>query len=242
MRIQVVSDLHLEFKQNNRGISFTTGADVLALCGDIISSRHLHKLDLFLKDVVPHFLMIWYVAGNHELYQSKDVDKTYQAIEQVCAKYNNVYFLNRGCVDVGPYRVLGTTLWSKVEPNPRQITNDFDCIPKLTIQRYNQWHDRDRAWLESELQRARMDSKRVIVMTHHLPSYRMVPDKYRHCSTLNQFFASDCDDLIELSDLWLCGHSHGTKEQLFNQTPCILNAHGYPGEQTNFNCSKVVEI
>ena len=73
MKIQVASDLHLEFLQRNflgeRLIAPASGADLLVLAGDIANG--IDAVRLFADWPVP----VLYVAGNHEFY-SQSFDQT----------------------------------------------------------------------------------------------------------------------------------------------------------------------
>ena len=46
---------------------------------------------------------------------------------------------------------------------------------------------------------------------------------------------SDCDDLIELADVWCSGHSHICNVNLkINGTPIYINCKGHAWENTGF--------
>ena len=74
MRIQIVSDLHLEFEDIN--IQNQNNADVLILSGDIMVASKVNKQESkygtrfrdFLKRCSFQFTHVVYVAGNHEFY------------------------------------------------------------------------------------------------------------------------------------------------------------------------------
>ena len=159
MRIQIVSDLHLEFSditlENNN-------ADVLILSGDIMLAEDLHDYPIttgiydmpgssaaygrrikraqrfreFLKrcsDTFPHVI---YVAGNHEFYDSKWFE-TLTTLEEECLKYPNVYFLESSYKVIDDVVFVGGTLWTdmnKMDPLTlhavKDMMNDFRLIRK----------------------------------------------------------------------------------------------------------------
>jgi len=136
MKIQIVSDLHLEFSdiniQNN-------GADVLILSGDIMVAQDLHdhpepantvdQQDIadgtglgkrqqaaqryrdFLKRCSSQFPHVVYIAGNHEFYHGK----FYAGLDYLraeCANYPNVYFLECDTKIIDDVVFVGGTLWT----------------------------------------------------------------------------------------------------------------------------------
>jgi Icc-related predicted phosphoesterase len=136
MKIQLVSDLHLEFSdiniQNN-------GADVLILSGDIMVAQDLHDhpepantLDQkaiadstglgkrqqaaqryrdFIKRCSFQFPHVVYIAGNHEFYNGK----FYAGLDYLraeCAKFPNVYFLECDTKVIDDVVFVGGTLWT----------------------------------------------------------------------------------------------------------------------------------
>lgn len=137
MRIQIVSDLHLEFSDIN--IQNTNNADVLILGGDICVAQDLHdhpepnntadqaviaagtglgrrqqsaqRYRDFFKRCSFQFPHVIYIAGNHEFYNGK----FYAGIEYLreeCAKYSNVYFLENDTKVIDDVTFVGATLWT----------------------------------------------------------------------------------------------------------------------------------
>jgi hypothetical protein len=91
--------------------------------------------------------------------------------------------------------------------------------------------------------RAALAQESIIVLTHHLPSYKLVHPKYEG-HPLNFCFAVNLEEMM-VSPVrgWLCGHSHTGCEVEINGVKCGLNPFGYPGEpSTSFNREKVLEI
>ena len=108
MKLQIASDLHLEFLQQvfpgERLISPAYEADLLVLAGDIANG--IEATELFKDWPVP----VLYLAGNHEFYG--------HAIEQVCIDLRkatagtSVIFMDKKVVDFDGVRFLGTTMWT----------------------------------------------------------------------------------------------------------------------------------
>jgi hypothetical protein len=122
MKIQIASDLHLEFSSTlirmpNPVPNIT--APVLCLLGDIgIPSKSSYKDFLLEKSNV--YEVIFVIAGNHEFYGGEYEEKK-ELMKQICSSIPNVVFLDKtsylyqSTTDPNDaVRVLGCTLWSHV--------------------------------------------------------------------------------------------------------------------------------
>ena len=79
-------------------------------------------------------------------------------------------------------------------------------------------------------QSLKIDPKGIIILTHHLPSYKLIIDKYQksHYKFYHDRFASHLDYMIcPPIKAWLCGHSHSINETNINGVHCAINAYGY---------------
>jgi Calcineurin-like phosphoesterase len=125
MRIQLLSDLHLESHPHWQP-TFAPGADLLVLAGDIGSYQAgsgLTDPDFGLARFSP--LHRWptpvlFIPGNHE-YDALDFDTTHARLQDTCARLGitwlerEVVTLQRPAGDplgAGEVRFVGTTLWS----------------------------------------------------------------------------------------------------------------------------------
>lgn len=157
MKIQVVSDLHLEFSDV---VIPNAGADVLILSGDILVADDLYRhaaadfnpyssgafADLsrrletaqrfrgFLKRCSETFPHVVYVAGNHEFYHFRWF-QTLEVLKEECDRYSNVYFLERECKKIDDVTFIGGTLWTDMNRNDpltlhavRDMMNDYRVI------------------------------------------------------------------------------------------------------------------
>ena len=250
MRIQIASDIHTEFHKKVTLEHFIhRSADVLLLAGDVGIPTH-PSYRSFLEQCNANYRRVLLIAGNHEFYGST-FDSAISSIRDTVSDLRNITFLNDESYrfEEEQVTVLGSTLWSAILP--REYTkvwstlSDYKKIatvdgrqirPQDIIAR----HTAHTVWLRNEIERR--PEEKIVVMTHHLPSYRMCSPKYSGCG-YNSGFATDLESMIAAPiKLWVCGHSHERNTQTINGVPCILNPTGYPSEVTSFDLRLVWEL
>ena len=123
MKIQLLSDLHLEVHPNFHAVP-APGADVLVLAGDIgsyqtgslLAGSHF-GLERF--SPLPQWagwpVPVLFVPGNHE-YDALDFDAAHARLRVSCERLG-IHWLERETLPLGGVRFVGTTLWS-----------DFDAL------------------------------------------------------------------------------------------------------------------
>lgn len=248
MRVQYASDLHTEFHRDGGASllkSIKPVGDVLLIAGDFTTFA-LHTDDelvaLFqrLLDIGPPVL---YVPGNHELYKGS-FKSAAKALQMLQDRLPELGVLEAGkVVERGSQRFLGGTMWfpwvskRSAEEGERSM-NDFRLISGFKFHVYNE-NRRFLAWLRQELRPG------DVVMTHHLPSYRSVHERYKG-SELNPFFVCPVDSLIEerRPALWVHGHTHEQMDYQLGETRVVCNPFGYPMERSPhwFREDAVVEV
>lgn len=268
MRIQVVSDLHLEF--SNITIP-NNDSDVLILSGDILVADKLFKegsevgsrFRAFLQrcsDAFPH--VIW-VAGNHEFYGSGDFFGHVDRMREWCQTYyTNVYFLERETKVIDDVLFVGATLWSDMNKGDpltimhcgdlmndyRAIRNDRDGYRKLKPHDTMQRHEETKQYFEIVIDQAPADQK-VVVVGHHTPSWQSCAEQFRGEYLMNGAFHNSMEDFIldrPKIRLWTHGHTHWAFDYMLGETRIVCNPRGYEtykgGEVTNWDINKVIEI
>ncbi|MDE2252924.1 MAG: metallophosphoesterase family protein [Betaproteobacteria bacterium] len=236
MKIQLASDLHLEFLArqfpNETLIAPAVGADVLVLAGDI--GNDLLGVNLFAHWPVP----VIYVPGNHEYYGT-DWPKIREQLQRA-ARGTSVTVLDNGTWEYKGVRFLGATLWTdyrlRANRTQRQLMDvagsrlrDHSVIragaeaftPAMALSD----HEQSRRWLEEQL--ALPFAGRTVVVTHHAPSARSIHPRFLG-EPVNAAFVSELDGLVEKADLWLHGHVHDSFDYAVGGCRVVANPRGYP--------------
>ena len=240
MKVQILSDLHVEF--GNQLPPPAQGADVIVLAGDIAPYR-----PEVLKMVGETYSgrRVLYVPGNHEFYGG-DIDAVSEAMARDCATVG-LEFLDRRALTIDGVRFIGATLWTDfaldgsaavvaAQQTARQGMPDFRVIrhggsafsPQESVQR----HDADRAFIEQELRGAADASLTAVVITHHAPTPRSIRPWYQG-NALNPAFASRLDALIakHAPPLWIHGHMHDSIDEQLGETRVVANPGGYTASE-----------
>ncbi len=248
MKIQILSDLHIEFEdlvlENN-------DADLVILAGDIhIKEKGIHWAKENIKDKP-----VLYVLGNHEFY-GKAYPKHINSMKKE-AEGSNVQVLEQDVVNIGGVNFLGTTLWTNFElhGDPRiagyecqQVMTDYKKIkvsPKYSKLRsidVADIHRKSRIWLETELEK--LQGETVVVITHHGPSVRSLPD-YQRSEMISAAYVSDLENLIKdySPNYWVHGHLHNSSDYEIEGCRVICNPRGYPEEfNDDFEQGTFIEI
>lgn len=236
MKIQLVSDLHLEhwhpwhlriLEKVSRGV------DVLVVEGDLLSvslftDAETDEVWKALSDKAKHVL---YIPGNHELYGSR-VPRALELLAKMFERGpGNVHHLDSSTVTIDGVRFVGCSLWFPNQPDNsryQRYLNDFNLIEGFVPWVYDT-NEHDVDFLRSTVQ------PKDVVITHHLPSQLSVHRRYKS-SPLNRFFVCPMDDLIveRRPVLWLHGHTHSSCDYVLGETHVVCNPMGYPGEAITF--------
>lgn len=257
MRIQLLSDLHLEAHPQFQPQP-APGAELLVLAGDIGSYQagsQLPDADFGLARFSP--LPQWagwptpvlFTPGNHE-YDGLDFDAAHARLRATCERLGIVW-LEREAVTLGGVRFVGTTLWS-----------DFDALgpraddPHATLGQ--QLRAREKAFRaanfylrktgttyhgETMLAPAvREQSLRCqewlrpvlaqpwggkTVVVTHFAPSLRSADPRYGVSPGTAGFCNALDDLLPRADLWLHGHLHAPSDYVSGRCRVVANPLGY---------------
>jgi Icc-related predicted phosphoesterase len=263
MKIQLMSDLHLEFEPTFRPKN--AGADVLILSGDICMASYLNKSESSpyyglaeqFREFFAHCSAEWanviYIMGNHEHYRGY-IDTTADVLREALKDYPNIHFLDGHYVDINDVRFVGGTLWTDLNGgNPvtenylRGGLNDFRLVQWKKD--YTKFTPMNSAVMHSNYLRqfseACEDQDRVVVCSHHAPSFKSVHPKYHNDTHMNGGYFSHLDNFIldrPQIKLWTHGHMHDCFDYDIGTTRVLCNPRGYSDENKYFNPGKVVEV
>jgi len=238
MKIQIISDLHLEFGSSELVFD---NADLVILAGD----THLGVKGIeWVKTKIPNTPVI-YILGNHEYYKGS-YPKTLNKIK-AAAQGSQIEVLENSFVDIEGIRFHGATLWTdfSIFGNPQYYgmmcqskMNDYKKIRRdpsysklRTIDTFK-IHQFSKLWLKESLENSK--GLKNIVVTHHAPSIQSVPEMYKQ-DPITSAYASDLEDFIrEYQPLyWVHGHIHSPSQYTIGNTEIICNPHGYIDEKYN---------
>ena len=188
MKIQVFSDIHLEFLQKTKDTDYIKNqmpkiiplAEYLFLLGDI-GQLHIPSFKPFIDYCSSKWKYTFYILGNHEFYSNSKIhSKLPEDYIHFFGLYGNVILLNDQSYDLEiggfPIRIYGSTLWS----NPRETTglNDFNNIKmknekdwtvKIDREYFKNLHDDCTNNLIAAIKTANSENRKLIVATHFPP-------------------------------------------------------------------------
>lgn len=259
MKINIMSDLHLEFGQL---ATPAADSDLILMAGDI-GVRDSGIAWAIMNTNTPVLM----INGNHEYYGNYINRKisVNNVIETVTREYQldvqdintDVQVLDNTEVIVNDkLRVLGCTLWTDFNLNSNFKSamayaqgrmNDYRKIRVLpTESLLTTSVTRDKflesvAWLNDKLNED-FDGK-TIVMTHHCPSKDSLHVAYKG-DALNPAYASDLEYLFPKVDYWVHGHVHNSLDYVKDGCNVVCNPRGYHNYEENpdFDVNRAIEI
>ena len=239
---QLASDLHLEFftkiPKNVTEEEFfsniiTPLGKYLLLAGDIGNPKSI-IYDKFIQWTSTKFRKVFLITGNHEYY-GKTISEVDRYLKEKYRQGNVIFLQRRGYRNEDGIIILGCTLWSDVNNFMVELLmNDYKRIKlkqrpfRINMIDIINLHLKHQLWLEHQLEK---HSGPIIVISHHLPSYDLIDEKYLddqcnsgYASNLNDLLAKYKDKIIA----WVYGHSHSSLAMSIEGVGCYRNPRGYP--------------
>lgn len=233
MRIQLISDLHLENYPEFVPLA-AQDVDVLILAGDVGSYQAgslLEGDDFGLSRFSPRlpgseWPRVFYIPGNHE-FDSLDYDATYLKLRSTCEALG-IEWLEREIITVGSVRFIGTTLWSDFEALAKSEATEPEQTMALekAYRAANYYLSKNTAfkngkpmlaediralahecqsWLRNAL--AVPFDGTTVTVTHFAPTLRSADPRYG-MTPGTAGFCNSLDHLLPLSQVWMHGHLH----------------------------------
>jgi hypothetical protein len=233
MKIQLISDLHLEHYPDFMPVAGEC-VDALVLAGDIGSYQAGSKLltdDFGLGRFSPRapnapWRRVFYLPGNHE-FDGADFDSTYARLRNICDALS-IEWLEREVITIDSVRLVGCTLWADFEayavsePTPSaqlrarekayRAANYY--LQKNTTTRNGQPVLAEglrelaldcQEWLRNALSEPFSGS--TVVVTHFAPTLSSRDPRYGNTPG-TAGFCNALDDLLPLANCWMHGHLH----------------------------------
>jgi hypothetical protein len=253
-RIQYVSDIHLEFYDKVPfPLLVKPNARYLALAGDIGQPSHTNY-NAFLQYASANWDMVFYVPGNHEYYNKhpakkwkwvkpQTMEERDADIRDIVGQYANIHLLTPDSPSVHLEKenvaIVGSTLWSHIPTelhgDIRHRMNDYNYIAKedgvaIEEKDINNLHDVHYNSLMNAIQYWAYQKVPVCVITHHMPSFKLVSPKYAN-DFVNCCFATNCEGLMMPHVKgWIYGHTHNVSSGMIKNVFTAVNSRGYPNE------------
>ena len=255
-KIAFTSDVHLEF--GDIELVNKHNADILVLAGDISTPHKWEKNSYvaltqkaFFNRVCNEFGHVIYVPGNHEHYHG-DVNETETILKNELAQYDNVTFGTHVEYDGGDFAIVGNTLWTDFDKgNPIVMNaanrgmNDFHIVHNGSHRYTSEDAMRRHLIAKFDLSESayKFADKKLIVVSHHLPSYQSI-DEYFRDSYLNGAFASHLDEFMQeiKAAVWIHGHSHAPMDMMIGMTRVIRKPRGYVNYEHSMEDDKNYEM
>ena len=260
LRVQYVSDLHLEFPQNRKWFSdhpLEVTGEILLIAGDTAyldlpeTKRDTYSQYQFWDWASDNYRQVIVCLGNHEFYGYYDLSTIPDGYCKTIRPNVRAYY--NAVVNIGEADVIVSTLWSKIEPQNVFLTernvSDFYRIMyqghRLTSDDFNREHERCLQFVKRSVEES--GAKKKIVLTHHVPTNLCTAEEFKE-STINNSFTVELGNFIAKTDIdfWIYGHSHRNLEAQIGKTRIMSNQFGYyiQGEylSNGFDPSRMVEI
>jgi hypothetical protein len=258
MKLQLLSDLHLETEQFDPKPA--PEAELLVLAGDIDSTWL--GLQRFAGWPVP----MLFVPGNHE-FDGREFTQVVPALREACAAYGIRMLHRESAVLTGAdgrrIRFVATPRWSDFDlfgakERDKAMRAAAYFLQIMDAQRYGRPLDaqgvRDegiacRNWLEQALGDAPAGRwNATVAITHFAPSLRSADPRYGARAGTASFCNAD-DDLLPRADLWLHGHLHCRHDYTVARAGrhpmrVVCQARGlfHKGECEGFDALKCIDV
>ena len=242
MRIQVLSDLHLEF--GGSGVPrLAPGAEVVVMAGDFApAKRRSARLAARAWKDAAHILYVPAAAVTigHVRFIGATLWTDFR-LESLPSRLGGRDRLTRfggAARELDAHHAIGQGL------------NDFaGAIRGASWKSFTTWeaahrHAADRAFIEAELAQAEKDGLETVVVTHHAPSPRSIHPRFAG-DECNPGFASNLEAMIQRFQpaLWVHGHVHNAVDEQLGRTRILANPRGYDrAEAMDFVPDLIVEL
>ena len=237
MKLAIISDLHLDCVNPQAALQRIETlnritADYLVVAGDICEMKNAER---FLPLIKPNVKKVIVVKGNHEFYHTHLNCEIDYPNNFVCLKVGQPFVVD----DIA---FVGDTLWSFV-PDERMhyieyFMNDYDLITDkhgdgITCSDTNALHEHQRKRLYDDVcDYIYVHQKKVVVVTHHSPSFKGVSEKFSRHPANCAFHSNELDQYtFATPTVWIHGHTHDGLDYVQHGIRVVCNPWGYSNER-----------
>ena len=259
LKIQILSDIHLEFRENINNYKFIKPmAPILVLCGDVCpcgSDEDFKLYKNFIEFFYNKFEHIIHIFGNHEYYTNKKIntmDVIEDKVRNYAKNYPKLHYMNNNIIKFefnnNKIYIAGTTLWTNVPDNIRYekietTMNDYsqifvkDTSLKSGVRKFKsgvrKFKLSDMICLHNNavkfLKKSIVKAKKDNVKLIVLTHHKPYISNKENYSPL---YEVDMTKIItDPIILWCYGHTHASQQVKINNTHLISNPIGYPYER-----------
>ena len=230
---------------------------------DILDLMHSQngKIHRFFENCSKEFKHVIYVLGNHEHYQY-EIKKSKKTLEKHLGYIKNLHILERETFIFNDVTFLGATLWTDMNnhdantiervsyamndfriiynsdigyeenPDTNPLATNWDLPPKWTPLDAIVEFDKTVQWIDRV--REELDIKKLVVITHHAPSFKSIHPNYIDQTLINGAYSSNLEQfIIDRPDIlvWISGHIHHPQDYMIGETKILANPRGYDGRE-----------
>lgn len=240
----VGSDFHIDKNPENIYRLPPPHPDVpyIILAGDIGHANNEKVIDFYEKARSNYRII--FIPGNHDLYNHEPEFYVKQQLRNLIGPGG--YFLDDSSVMIDGVEVIGSTLWSDV---PQQHRNIFSTHGRYRYDVVQYLHENSKAYLNYTLNQ-QIESEGRVLITHFPVSLRFKTKEWieafqNHPPELEKRYFNNYNSWLDLTDVCVAGHSHyGSVFNVSNprQTLCIQNAVGHRNQRTKYEAKRFIYV
>ena len=262
MKIQIVSDLHIDKNYDHMDAMITPIPDVrvLILAGDVCSCASVEGLELFktfIQTYCSSYPYVLHVAGNHEFHNPKRISGNPVSMFNIRLRLGklmheipNYYYLDNNDMNIDGVHFIGTTLWCHLPSHLwlyyqhrisdyKYIYNyDTHCnLDTITPEQVCMLHRTSTRYIEHILSITDNDSK-VVLITHHPLIWNPIG------RDLSYAYNNHLDHMLTPPvNLAVHGHTHIPMDKWIGNVHVVSNPYGYGSEcSTSYRSDYVVDV
>ncbi len=240
MKAWILSDLHLEPSVETLDESAIPEADVCICAGNVSSAGMAAGLRLLGRSLCARMPVV-FVPGTHD-YKGRSIPEVKADALAEASRFPGLHLLDERTLILRGIAFVGATLWSDLclfgdrREAIEQARRSRDYIEiktsgkpdrkRFSPQQAIRLHERARGFIEDQL--SRLEGMTTVVVTHHAPSLRSMPERYMN-DPLAPTLASSLEGLImeRQPDLWVHGGVSGERSYSIGCTTVVANPRGF---------------